>query len=311
MRQKAGLLRAPGDVNVKNALLQMQSIIKKLEDELNAKSSYAQAAQRTVEGPTMLRLRQASTMITLRSIEEKRKMKSLIIKVSNEKERDNFRMEHTKNILDKLRRVMDDERKSAELRHLLFEDLKIQTTSLKTKRWAEDHSDWTKAIAASAGIIRRSYDVLSHGVRMTDINIINQIEAIKNLLAQNVRIHKGAKINRSAWTRKIIEMKKTFSSLIETHSSATINSFIKNGIIINHEIKTCKLLCRESRLIQCFNCQKYGHIGRACKSTTRCEHCAAGHSSTSWNQKNVQPAIRRARGLVFQMLGAHAPRTKN
>lgn len=103
MMQKAGLLPGPGDVNVKNALL--QSIIKKLKDELNAKSSYAQAAQRTVEGPPMLRLRQASTMITLRSMKEKRKMKSLITKVLNEKEPDNFRMEHTKDILDKLRRV--------------------------------------------------------------------------------------------------------------------------------------------------------------------------------------------------------------
>ena len=108
-------------------------------------------------------------------------------------------------------------------------------------------------------------------------------------MAQNVRIHEGAKISRLAWTRKAIEMKKLFSSpVIETDSSAIVNNFIKNGIIINHEIKTCKLLCRESRLIQCFNCQKYGYIGRACKSTTRCKHCAAGHSSASCTTKETK-----------------------
>ena len=102
-------------------------------------------------------------------------------------------MEHTKNILNKFGRVMDGERKPAELRRLPFGDLEVQTTSLENKRWAENHSDWTKAIAAFAGIIKRSYGVLAHGVRMTDINTINQIEPSKTYWHRMSGFMKGPK----------------------------------------------------------------------------------------------------------------------
>ena len=45
------------------------------------------------------------------------------------------------------------------------------------------------------------------------------------------------------------------------------------------EMLQCERYERQCRLKQCFNCQKYGHIGTQCKATTACGYCAQEHAS--------------------------------
>ena len=135
-------------------------------------------------------------------------------------------------------------------------------------------------MAAFAEAARRSYAIMAHAVRIVDVNTINQTKVIQRILKQNFKMHKNAIINKVFWIKKALDLKKPFFSLIiEINSPSTANDFIKNGLIVNHEIKTCEYFCKESRILQCFNCQKYGHVGRVCRNPTRCGHCAGPHSS--------------------------------
>lgn len=266
-----------GDVEIKQTLAMLSKSIKQLENKVDSKPTYAQMAQKAPSGPAMVRLGQGNVP-ALRNVEENRRMKTLILKVSNTKEKEAVRAEHPKDLLEKLERAMGDNRKPAGLKRLPSGDLELQMTSVENRRWAETHTDWTKSIAASASTVRRSYAVMAHGVRVADVDVSNQSEAIMRILSQNHSLHKNAQISRVAWPKKAIELKKPFSSLIiETSAPTTANDFIKNGLIFNHEIKTCEYFCKESRIVQCFNCQKYGHIGKVCGNPTRCGHCAGSH----------------------------------
>ena len=51
----------------------------------------------------------------------------------------------------------------------------------------------------------------------------------------------------------------------------------------SYEIKDCERFTRGCTMTQCFNCQKYGHIGRACRSPAACGHWAGGHQSKECN----------------------------
>lgn len=268
-----------GEVEIKQTLVMLGKSIKKLEAKVDKKPTYAQAAQTTAAAPVASRTRQVNTT-AMRNMEESRKMKSLIVRITNVKEKEAFRLEHIKDVLHKLGRAMGEERKPAGIRRLPSGDVELQMTSVENKRWAENHTDWIKALAVSAEVTRRTYAVMAHAVRVADIDTSNQTEAIKCILQQNTKMHKNASITRVAWTKKALELKKSFSSLIiETYSPSTANDFIKNGLIFNHEIKTCEYFCKESRILQCFNCHKYGHVGRVCRNPTRCGHCAGPHST--------------------------------
>lgn len=54
---------------------------------------------------------------------------------------------------------------------------------------------------------------------------------------------------------------------------------IKEGLIHEGELHTCERLYKEAMMTQCFNCQAYGHIQRACKSKASCGVCAGAHRS--------------------------------
>lgn len=267
-----------GDVEVKQTLIKLGKSIKQLEAKIEKKPTYAQAAQAAV-GPVAPRARPVESAAS-QNIKDLRKWKTIVVKITNAKEKEAFRTEHVKDILDKLDRAMGSDRKPVGARRLPSGDLELHMVSAESRRWAESHPDWTKALAASAEITPRRYAVMAHAVRVADVNTVNQAEAIKSILEQNSKMHKNASIARVAWTKRALDLKKSHSSLIiETSSPATANEFIKNGLIFNHEIKTCEYFCKESKILQCFNCQKYGHVGKACRNPTRCGHCAGPHSS--------------------------------
>lgn len=267
-----------GEVEVKQTLIKLGKSIKQLEAKMDKKPTYAQAAQ-TAAGPMGLRTRPVDTAAA-KDITESKKMRTLVIKITNAKEKESFRAEHVKDILDKLGRAMGSERKPVGARKVPSGDLELQMASLEGRKWAENHPDWIKALAISAEITPRRYAVMVHAVRVADVDTANQTETIKSILEQNLKMHKNANITRVTWTRRALELKKSYSSLIiETNSPVTANEFIKKGLIFNYEIKTCEYFCKESKILQCFNCQKYGHVGKVCRNPTQCGHCAGPHSS--------------------------------
>lgn len=50
-------------------------------------------------------------------------------------------------------------------------------------------------------------------------------------------------------------------------------------------VSICKVLCSVEpyvqRVVQCFNCLRYGHVSKQCKSKLRCNRCGENHKSDS------------------------------
>lgn len=54
---------------------------------------------------------------------------------------------------------------------------------------------------------------------------------------------------------------------------------IKRGIMWKYELKATEIFRSRFRLMQCFNCQRYGHIARNCTATAKCGNCAENHNT--------------------------------
>ena len=72
---------------------------------------------------------------------------------------------------------------------------------------------------------------------------------------------------------------------------------MSDDIIEDYENKDCEIFVKECRITQCFNCQQYDHIDKACRNQTRCDHCVDFH--ISWDC-TVKTSVRHKRCAVCQ-----------
>jgi hypothetical protein len=166
-------------------------------------------------------------------------------------------------------------------------DVVIQTLEREGKKRLEKYTDWKGVFGTEAEVVRDRFPVMVHAVRVKDINITDQKEAIKMLQEENATLHPGLEILRVAWPWKVVNENKTFSSLIlELGSPEEGNRAISRGLLVGPEVKTCELFQPGRNVLLCFNCYKFGHTGKTCRHQTRCGHCAGQHSTQECTKQN-------------------------
>lgn len=259
--KKQGEGNNPREKTLETILKKMQASIEKLEKKAeDTPRSYAGAAASGQRGDVNTSTAQTAT----NALENKHKLKTLVVRVNNQKEAADLRLVQPKDALDRIQRALGTRGdKVAAIWRLPSGDLELHMAAVEDKEWMKQETAWTKVVAASAAVVRRSDAVMAHGVRVANVDTTNQGEAIKKLTLQNNRIHTGLRI---AGTKKAIDTKMPFSSLIiELDSPAMVNPLLREGLVEEPDLKTCKVYSKECRLTQCFNCQQYGHIGRICR----------------------------------------------
>lgn len=175
-------------------------------------------------------------------------------------------------------------------------DVILNTASTEARAALEINKDWAKKDCPTARILRRTWLVAVHGVRIDAIDTEHPdtIEAIKG---ENARIHPGLKIVSLSWpdfAKRPDELgrKKRYSTLlIETPCPEMANRLISEGIVEGGALHTCERWERSGGPRQCFNCQEYGHIQRACKNKAKCGICAKNHQSAEHGQRQKGEAI--------------------
>ena len=121
------------NVKIKQTLIQMNKNIKQFEAKVDKKLTYAQTAQTIAMNSTKIKIN-SDNIIALKIIEKTRKMKIIILKITDAKKKKTFRLKHTKNILNKLSRAMRKEKKPTDIRRFLSGDIELQMTSVKNKK---------------------------------------------------------------------------------------------------------------------------------------------------------------------------------
>lgn len=83
------------------------------------------------------------------------------------------------------------------LRKLGSEDVTLHAVSPEARATLKRSQTWVKGIAGSAQVMRRSFAVLAHDVRIT-LDTSNQETAIKKFVKENARLHESLEILRIA-----------------------------------------------------------------------------------------------------------------
>ena len=147
---------------------------------------------------------------------------------------------------------------------------------------------WIKAIEKSAVILKKSYEIIIHEIKMKNVDIKKQKKAIQKLVKRNEKFHKNLIITRVAWSKSVKKLNKIISSLItETKFSEQINRIIIEKFLKKSKKDAVKFV-RKCRITQCFNCYENDHIDKKCKNVTKCDHCAERHDTNRCNKNEIE-----------------------
>ncbi len=135
---------------------------------------------------------------TQKTLSENKRKKTMLIKINDVIEKTLFRSMIIKNLMQKLTIMKKRKRDIMSMKRLLSDDLKLLTSTKKTRERMKKNQTLTFNISSFATIVRRTYVVLTHEMRRKNINVINQQEVINHIIKQNLSLHKEMNIIKIA-----------------------------------------------------------------------------------------------------------------
>jgi hypothetical protein len=139
---------------------------------------------------------------TYNNINQQRQLKKIkrerrvIFKIREQKERESLRMLSTKELIKRLQRAEKTKNNVLTTRRLSSENVKMMTRTEKIKKRVIINEIFARSIASSTYIMRRTFKVLTHDVRVVDVQTTNQQKTIRRIEKQNEALHSRLKIVR-------------------------------------------------------------------------------------------------------------------
>ena len=164
-------------------------------------------------------------------------------------------------------------------------DVILLLETIEARRELEAASEWVKNVTPSARILRQTFPVAVHGVRIDAIDTNCQEATIEILKKDNCRLHPGLEIASVTWPSFALRpdaygRRKRYSTLIlEIIKPEMANRLVAEGFLESENPLLCERWERTGDPRQCFNCQEYGHMAAACTNKTKCGRCAGPHQS--------------------------------
>jgi hypothetical protein len=159
-------------------------------------------------------------------------------------------------------------------------DLCIRTTTnSKTQLLRQFTEDWTLCIRNGTSVGNPTYGVLVHGIRTSTMDTDKFEETRDAILQDNKPFIPTADIKYIGWLTRKAPAKAMSSIIFKFTKPEDANKIIDEGLVWQGEMCQSEQYERQCRLMQCFQCQKYGHIGTQCKAAKTCGYCAQEHSS--------------------------------
>jgi hypothetical protein len=150
-------------------------------------------------------------------------------------------------------------------------------------------------------VLLERFSVFVYTVQIANIDI-DKTKAIQYLKDENCTFFSNLSIVQTAFLKSVFTNTKTYSSLIvELDSFEQANRLICTGLCKGGKVKRCKLFELGCKLTQCFNCQRYRHVAKACKSLARCSHCGAVTAMDRMKLELVIVQLKKKKSTAFRV----------
>jgi hypothetical protein len=264
---------------VENIATRMEAAIEKIEKESHKKTSpvtYAQAARGGDLGQTQGILRG----VTEPPKASPRDGKRLVIKIQDKDAADEVKNMTTETLMEKIRGdagAAQARKTVVAIQRLKSGDIAIYTEGVRERAQLENDEEWVKDINPKARVVKRTWPVIVHGMRVADFQQDAGEAGARRIEEENAKRMPGLKIASTRWLTRRENLKDYSSMIIEVASAEQANRMILEGVVYRMCLKTTEAFQPKGRIVQCFNCQKYGHTSRICSAAQKCGHCGGEH----------------------------------
>jgi hypothetical protein len=121
-----------------------------------------------------------------------------MIKINSEEEKTSIQHLFIKNLMQKLITMKKKKKNVLSMRRLFIEDLKLLANFEEIRTRMKRDLMLMNDIISSMMTMKRTYVVLTHDVRLSSVNTLNQKTTIEKIIRQNNTLHKNLNILRVA-----------------------------------------------------------------------------------------------------------------
>jgi hypothetical protein len=125
-----------------------------------------------------------------------KRRKTLMMKINSEKKKTFIRHLFIKNLMQKMITMKKKKKKMFLMRRLFSENLKLFASFEEIKTRMKRNLTLMNNTISSTTTMKRTYVVLTHDVRLSSVNTLNQKTTIEKIVKQNNTLHKNLNILR-------------------------------------------------------------------------------------------------------------------
>lgn len=147
---------------------------------------------------------------------------------------------------------------------------------------------WVSVFGANAKVHINTYGVLVHSIcpKSLDLGNSSKVAKVADLIFNINRTKlslftKPESFTYIGWLNSNIIELKSISIKMEFNTLELANKVIRKGLNWDDQPHLVERYVTQSKIIQCFKCQSYGHVGNQCLSTTKYAKCADHHDTKS------------------------------
>ena len=174
------------------------------------------------------------------------------------------------------------------IRKLKSNDIRSTCATPEAAAKLRQNVDWNWAYSGLS-TTKPKYGIVVHGVPTKDFDPTNE-ESRATVEKQNAKDGMRIVGIHSLRRKPGKETRPHQSIVIFMDDVKAANQSIAHGIYINYGHYMAEKYTPHLKVLQCYNCQKFGHVASKCKATERCGMCGGPHKADQCNKSNMKCA---------------------